>query len=239
MNDHVEKQAPAMDDHPFTYGYYRRMLQAAIGEGYVVSSFEKFDAVNNKTVIMRHDVDYTPNGVLQMATVEHKLGVSATYLFRVHAHEYNLFTPHVYMLVRHLRSLGHEIGLHFEATTVGRAIEMDMKELLLREKSVMEKITGLPIRTASEHRDLSHVVHNSPYFHDVHSPYDCGFDFYAMDPAYCKEMKYLSDSNGVWREGDLLLHLGKHERFQILTHPDWWFEKDLLLKGPYFHGLGN
>jgi hypothetical protein len=52
-------------------------------------------------------------------------------------------------------------------------------------------------------------------------------------------MKYLSDSNGFWREGDLTQHLGAHERFQVLVHPDWWFEKDLLLKRPYFHGLAN
>jgi hypothetical protein len=86
---------------------------------------------------------------------------------------------------------------------------------------------------------VSHVVHGTPNYHDVYDPLEAGFRYYALASEFFKKMKYLSDSNGFWREGDLTKHLGAHEHFQVLVHPDWWFEKDLLLKGPYFHGLGN
>jgi hypothetical protein len=223
----------------FTFSYLKRMLLAAINEGYVISSFEKYKEYNKNTIILRHDVDYTLNGVMQIALIEHDLGISSTFMFRVHAHEYNLFTPHVFRMVSDLRKLGHEIGLHLEAMTVGRALGLDPVALAAKEKALLEMMFGGEIASTSEHRDISHVVHETPYFHEICDPASLGFRHYGMGERYFRKMKYLSDSNGVWREGDLLEHLGKHDRFQVLIHPDWWFEEDLLLKGPYFHGLGN
>jgi hypothetical protein len=222
----------------FSFDYYRQMLLAAQQQGYVVSSFERFDRANPRTVIMRHDVDYTLNGVYQLAQIEHSLGITATYMFRVHAHEYNLFAPHVCELVRFLRSSGHEVGLHYEATSVAMALGLDPIGLLKKEIAAIELLIDAPVRSASEHRDISHIVHEAQYLHDICDPNEF-FEFWAMSQQYSKDMKYLSDSNGVWREGDLLAHLGKHQRIQVLIHPDWWFEKHLLLKGPYFHGRGN
>jgi len=224
---------------PFSFDYYRHMLQQAAERGYRVSSFEHYRPGVPQTVIMRHDVDYTLNGVLQLAEIERSLGVTATYLFRVHAHEYNLFSPHAFTMLQRLLEWGHEIGLHTEAMNVGRAWHRDPGGLLVKEKALLELIIDRPIRTVSEHRDISHTVHATPYLHEVLDPLSAGFVNFTMAPAYFGDMKYLSDSNGVWREGDLLVHLGKHPRFQVLIHPDWWFEHDLLLKGPYFHGLGN
>lgn len=223
----------------FSFNYYRRMLEGAAARGYRISSFARFDPLAPRTVIMRHDVDYTLNGVADLARIEADLGATASYLFRVHAHEYNLFAPHVYKLLIDLRRLGHEIGLHFEAMNFARALDLDPPTVLKQEKRLLEDLLGEPVRTCSEHRDVSHVVHETPYYHAQFNPYETGFDFFTMDARYAKEMKYLSDSNGVWREGDLLEHLGKWDRFQVLIHPDWWFERDLILKGPYFHGLGN
>lgn len=224
---------------PFTFGYFRYMLQKVIDHGYEISSFERFDANVKKTVILRHDVDYTLNGVLNLAQIENELGVTATYFFRVHAHEYNLFTPHVYEMIRHIRSCGHEIGLHFEAMTFSRALDLDPAQVILQERIVIEAILGDKIKSVSEHRDVSHTVHSTRNMHDLWDPRSFGFENYALEARFFKAMKYLSDSNGFWREGDILSHLDQHDRFQILVHPDWWFGKDLLLKGPYFHGLGN
>jgi len=224
---------------PFTYGYYEIVIRQALESGYVVSSFEKFSASAARTLILRHDVDYTLNGVMQIAEIDFRLGASSTFFLRVHAHEYNVFTPHVYRLLQEIREMGHEIGLHFEAMTFGRALALHPPDVLLKEKSVLETVTGNPIRGASEHRDISQVIHSTPYYHDVYDPLDAGFSYYALENRFFKEIKYLSDSNGIWREGDPTLHYDKHKRMQVLIHPDLWFEEDLLLKGPYFHGLGH
>lgn len=223
----------------FSYQYYEHMLKTALKKNFIISSFVKFNIHNPKTIILRHDVDYTMNGVLDFASIEHDLGISATYLFRIHADEYNLFSPINYSALEQLKQMGHEIGLHFETMNIGRSINMDPTVLLTKEKIILETILDEPVFTCSEHRELSGIVHQTPLFHKEHNPYNFGFDFYAMDPKYSKNMKYLSDSNANWREGDLLQHIDYHDRFQILIHPDWWFETDLLLKGKYVHPKGT
>src|SRR5437868_1878230 len=75
---------------PFTYRYYRGMLEAAVSRGYKLSSFARYDSAASKTVILRHDADYTLDGLLRFAEIERELGATATYFFRVHA-EYNVF----------------------------------------------------------------------------------------------------------------------------------------------------
>lgn len=223
----------------FSYDYYKKMLQTCLDKKYVISSFEKYSAKNAKTVILRHDVDYTMDGLLDLATIERELGCAATYFFRIHAHEYNIFEPITYTIMGRLKAMGHEIGLHFEAMNVGRALKIDPQDLLQREIQIMNTVLGSPIRSISEHREVSGTVHSTPLYEECFSAEKTmkamGVKFFAMSREFSKNMKYLSDSNACWREGDILKHLGKHNRFQILVHPDWWFEKDLLLKGYYFH----
>jgi hypothetical protein len=100
---------------------------------------------------------------------------------------------------------------------------------------VLEAILGESIQSCSEHRELSGTIHHTPLFDEQYDCRELDVEHYAMAPAYTRAMKYLSDSNAHWREGDLLQHIGKHPRIQALIHPDWWFETDLLLKGPYYH----
>jgi hypothetical protein len=223
---------------PFSFAFYRHLIERAIEHGYRVTSFEHYDPAAEQSLILRHDVDYTLDGVLEFAQIEHALGARASYLFRVHADEYNLFSCTAFSLVRAIRNLGHEIGLHFEAMNAGRALNIDPTVLLKREKAVLETILGYEVHTCSEHREISGVVHSTPLYHEQFDPYAAGFKFFAMDPRYCSEMKYLSDSNAHWREGDPTVHYGKHRRMQVLIHADWWFEDDLLLKGPYVHPRG-
>jgi hypothetical protein len=223
----------------FSYKYFEQLLDTAADHGYVITSFEAFDASRPRTIIMRHDVDYTLGGVYELAAIEFHRGCTASYLFRVHADEYNLFSCTATALVKELRRMGHEVGLHFEAMNVSRALDLDPPSLLLQEKQVIEAIIGSRVRTCSEHRELSGLVHRTPLFEQLYDPYLAGFDFYAMDRKFSKDMKYLSDSNAIWREGDPFQHFGKHARMQILIHADWWFERDLLLKGPYVHPRGT
>ena len=211
------------------------MLSQFIANGYRISSFEKYDPQDSKTVILRHDVDYTLNGLREFAHIEAKLNCSASYLFRVHADEYNLFSCLSWTAIQEIKTLGHEIGLHFEAMNVGRALKLHPPDLLKREKDTIEAILGQEVLTCSEHREITGVVHNTPLYSEMYDPYDIGFKHYSMDDKYFKEMRYLSDSNAHWREGNPLIHLGQADRFQVLIHADWWFSDDLLLKGPYYH----
>ncbi len=214
----------------FKYNFYEKILRKFIKNDYIISSFENFSKKNKKTLILRHDVDYTINGVLEFANIEKKLGISSTFFFRLHANEYNIFEAQTYQLIKYLKKIGHEIGLHSEIMNFSRAVDENPLHVLKKEKKILESITGLKIKSFSEHRDISNKIHNTKKFHDVYSFKKTGFKFNAMEDKFFKEMKYLSDSNANWREGNPLKFINKHNRFQILIHPDWWFKKDYLLK---------
>ncbi len=132
----------------FSYAYYEHILETAISSGYHVTSFKGYSADAPKTVILRHDVDYTLDGLLVFAGIEKKLGVTASYLFRVHADEYNLFSCVSWNILRQLVEMGHEIGLHFEAMNVGRALKLEPKTLLRMEKDALEAILGPGLKLA-------------------------------------------------------------------------------------------
>ena len=67
----------------FTLSTYRQLLTALQSCGYSFQTFEQFitDPVE-KVVIMRHDVDRLPGNALNMARLEHGMGIAATYYFR-------------------------------------------------------------------------------------------------------------------------------------------------------------
>ena len=62
---------------------------------------------NNKLVVLRHDIDRRPMNALQMAELEHELGIQSTYYFRF---PYT-FKPDI---IGKINDLGHEVGYHYE-----------------------------------------------------------------------------------------------------------------------------
>ena len=57
---------------------------------------------------MRHDVDARPDHSLYFARLQHELGVTGTYYFRVVPESWDE------RIIREIASLGHEIGYHYE-----------------------------------------------------------------------------------------------------------------------------
>ena len=94
----------------FTLDVYRSLVLAFQRAGYQFHTFEEFascPAMNN-TVVMRHDVDELAWNALKMAKLENKLGIRATYFFRI-VKQSN--SPEV---IEQIVQLGHEIGYHYE-----------------------------------------------------------------------------------------------------------------------------
>ena len=60
---------------------------------------------------LRHDVDLLPVNSLRTAQIEHRMGLSATYYFRMVPESYDA------AIIREIASLGHIIGYHYESLT--------------------------------------------------------------------------------------------------------------------------
>ena len=94
----------------FSLGHYRDLLEAAQTGGYDWASFDRHPRTGD--VFLRHDVDLSLEAALEMARLEHELGVRATYFLMTESGFYNLESHVGRYTQRQLRQWGHAVGLH-------------------------------------------------------------------------------------------------------------------------------
>jgi hypothetical protein len=87
----------------FTLRKYEELLMA-IPRSCTVAEF--LTSKPKKAVILRHDVDRSATKALRMAELEAKHGKEATYYFRVKTYDR--------AVIARIKSLGHEVGYHYE-----------------------------------------------------------------------------------------------------------------------------
>lgn len=97
-----------MLDH--TIKAYKSLLQAFVYAGFQFQKFEDYlsNPLDDKVVILRHDVDELADNALKMAKVEHDLGIVSTYFFRIVKQSNK---PGV---IQKIVSMGHAVGYHYE-----------------------------------------------------------------------------------------------------------------------------
>lgn len=209
------------------FAHYQACLEYALELGYTFSTFSEYEpGRDHLTVILRHDVDCSLERALHMARIEHRLGIRATYFVRVHAPTYNPFSFTAYTVWRELAGQGHELGLHYEVADMHALTGEHPVRLFLRAKGLLELVLDRPVVSAAQHGDFTRVTPDPlDHFFTRVPPELVGIANHTFEDRFFREMKYISDSGGHWREGCMCGHLGRHKRLQILCHPCWWFER--------------
>lgn len=203
----------------FTVAHYREILEKALYLGYVFNTFAGYEAVDSpRLILMRHDIDLSLENCLRFARIEHELGVQSTFFVRVHARLYNPFEFQSYQKLREIESLGHELALHYEPG-FALAVGEDEESMVRREKTILESVLNHSVVSASAHLPGKT---GSTICDENKESFAIKYDAYS--PRFMEDFKYLSDSNGRWREGCLCQHLGSFDRLCVLTHGWWWFE---------------
>ena len=166
-------------------------------------------------VLWRHDVDVSMHRAVALAEIEARQGVRSTWFLSLHSAFYNLLEREMTELALRLASLGHWIGLHFDAGYYGTAV--DLHEPMALERALLEGVVGAPVGAISFHNP------------DATGVEDLRDDELAgMVNAYGRSVReryaYVSDSNGYWRFRRLadVLDGGAEPRLHVLTHPEWW-----------------
>jgi hypothetical protein len=196
----------------FTEEGYRELLRLA-KQHYAFGSFRAYRDAPPRTVLWRHDLDFSVHRALALARLEAAEGVRATHFLLLHSGFYNALEAEVAQRVREIVSLGHELGLHFDPRFHdGR----DLDDALERERTLLEHLFATEVTAFS--------LHNP----DLAGWSDGRDEIAGMVNAYgsylTEHYAYASDSNGYWRFTPLdeVLAHGEHERLQVLTHPEWW-----------------
>jgi len=219
MNDRAGqtgKELQPEDINDFTTAHYSELLQLAKA----AYQFVGYDEVRHdrKVILWRHDCDVSLNRALRLAMIEHDQSVMSTFFLNPHCEFYNLLEKEQTKIVRQIMSLGHRIGLHFDAEYYDLDSEDDLSQLVSAEAKLLREWFGAQISAFSFHNPTKFLL-------------SCDKDIYG-DLVHCysrsfrSTVPYCSDSNGHWRFHRLWDVLERAEKpcLQILTHPEWWQE---------------
>ena len=173
----------------FTLNKYRQLCTCALENGYqiqTVASYLRLNDNNHKMLIMRHDVDRIPKRALEMAILEHSLGIQSTYYFR----KANFGEQ---SLIKAVSSGGHEVGYHYE--TLDEAKGDDDTALALFAKHLSDLRTIVPVTTI--------CMHGAPFTRWLNSDLWKQHDFRQLDlngEAFLsiRDVYYLSDTGRKW-----------------------------------------
>ena len=183
MLDFTQRKYEAFCRCVFASGYRTRPVRTVVARP--PASLEE------RLLVLRHDVDRFPRYALDMARIEARYGLTATYYFRIPA----TFDPD---LVRRVARLGHEVGLHYECLDKSRGDPGQAVMLLKRDLARFREVADLA--TASMHGNPLSSWDNRDLWQHV------GFDEVGLaGEAYLsmdfQRVLYYSDTGRTWREG--------------------------------------
>ena len=141
----------------FTFSQYTQLLKTLQSRGFLFYTFAEYitqETIRNpesplrnkapmppRKIILRHDVEARYENALQMARIQHKMGIRGSYYFR--------FLPKSYSseIIKEIADLGHEIGYHYDDLS---ACKGNREEALKRFQQHLEELRKIaPVQTIS------------------------------------------------------------------------------------------
>src|SRR5262245_39873765 len=98
----------------FSPAGYAALLTEFAARGYTATGFAEVSSAA-RHLIIRHDVDFSLDAAAAMAELEHARGIRATYFVLLRTEFYNPLSDAGLASLQRIASLGHAIGLHFDA----------------------------------------------------------------------------------------------------------------------------
>lgn len=227
----------------FTHDSYEKYLLAIKKNIGVFLRFDEFIPMSEKPqkfCLVRHDVDRKPHLALEMAMLEHNIGVKSTYYFRAKKCSFDID------IIKKIADLGHEIGYHYESLSdTNGDIELAVKDF---EKNLEEFRKIVSIKTCSMHgrplkpfdnRDIWRVKENHDYLkHKLGILGEVYLDIDYSDIAYINDTgrnwtsgksnrrdKVDSNISADFKSGEELLNYlnsNPHNRICFQIHPERW-----------------
>lgn len=198
----------------FSYKHYFEVLEHARTK-YRIGTVKEFPKLKNKKqyIVLRHDVDLSPDIALRMAEAEAKRNLYATYFILLHSPYYNALSEHNITVIKKISELGHEIGLHYDTTFFKDSKSKIMKQIST-ELDILSDIINKKV--------ISIVQHNTSVTPGLKKTISGFVD--PMQSEISRDTLYISDSIQNWRRGCMCNHIDKDDKLQILVHPIWWNE---------------
>lgn len=202
----------------FTYRAYRGLLSLLREQEYPVRNYHNYEDAP-RCVILRHDVDQSLSQAVKLAELEAEEGVRSTWFVLLRTEFYNVFSKAGTEALRHIQSLGHEIGLHFDEASYVPALGPDsVAQNIIKERGLLSALLETRVSTVSMHRPSKSTLEADFQIPGIVNSYG---------KTFFRNFKYLSDSRRRWREPVLdIIRSGEFDRLHILTHAFWYHEAE-------------
>ena len=197
----------------FTRDGYRALLQSLVDKGYQARAYDEADPLS-PDLILRHDLDMSLQAAIPIAEIERDLGLRSHYFILLRTEMYTLFSDAGLTALRQIQALGHEIGLHLDASLYDDTPEA-LEAAANWECGVLEQALQSPVHTISFHRPAPALLGMEQ---------SLGGRTHAYQKRFFSDMGYCSDSRGGWHHGHPLENeaVAEGRALQLLTHPIWW-----------------
>ena len=200
-------------------------------------------------VTLRHDVDNDLEASVMLATIQHELGIKATYFILDTAPYWDVNSDEMWAKIQTIADLGHRIEWH--NNTITRALkgylfdpEKSVKEYALESLNEFRS-RGFNVTGSAAHGDSlcrEHQYVNWQIFTECVNPAhpiserltkylpnftpfsmkEIGLEWEAYYMPYTED-HYFSEPGGRWKNPvDLDALEDPEKRSQILIHPQWW-----------------
>jgi hypothetical protein len=194
----------------FTHQGYLALLQFIKDLHYEIVCFRDVRQ-DGSYVILRHDVDFSPEKALEMAYLDHQFGVSSTFFFLLTSPYYNILSKSGVGCVKEIAKLGHECGLHYDCEGFERLSSEARRQRVRSLAECLGESVGEPIRSIAQHKPARSAIRErfSPYLDAYSAP-------------FFENIGYISDSRGAFRVPDVHEFFRRNRRSQLVIHPIWW-----------------
>ena len=200
----------------FTLDRGRSIIERLRESGYSFRAYD--DEIAAGDVLLRHDVDLSPDRAVEMARIERDLGISATYFFLLSTPLYNPFEGRTREAIREIDRLGHDVGLHFSTHQHWSAErppgEDELADRVHDEQAALATVAPDPVSIVSFHAPPDWVLDRT--FAGFQSTYE---------PRFFEAIEYVADSGQRWREEGVRIPTDGRP-LQVLMHPGLWAESD-------------
>jgi len=229
--------------HNFTYAYYDQLLSELKKPQYLVLNVSGFIQFSEKRelppdkviVILRHDVDDSPDSAAEISRMENRDNITSTYYIRTRG-SYDPLSLKMSNWIKWLNQNGFEVGLHYEDLYIAnydfaeavRQFKMDLQKL--REISKVITVCSHGNEKAAMQKYVNYEIFKQNYT-TLEENSLVGEAYLTVD-KYVKQlelrMKYLSDSGGKWQPFlEVLTNATGEEVIYFLLHPEWWHKYSL------------
>jgi len=204
----------------FTIRKYRQFLNILLGKEYRFVTFEQYcdfrdrgEALLERYIIMRHDVEALPENSYAFAQIEYELGIQASYYFRV------IKASNQPEYIRAIAALGHEIGYHYEDMAICNG---NVEQAYSHFQEQLQYFRQFyPVRTICMHGAPTSKWDGRELWktYDYHKLDIIGEPYFDVDFS---EVFYLTDTGRCWDGFNVSV------RDKIPTYQDQWTEQGLV-----------